>query len=73
MVPHLLQKTTRVKICQENLKILSNYGYRIISKIITSDETYVHYYDAPTNQESKIWLDELPPIQLKQKQTEAKA
>jgi len=59
-----------VKVCQENLKILSGDSHRILSKMITSDETYVHYYDSPTNQESKIWLfeDESPSIQLKQKQ-----
>jgi len=53
-----------VKVCQEKLKILSDGGHRIISKIITFDETYIHYNDAPNNQESKIWLfeDKSPPM-----------
>ena len=31
---------------------------RIITKIITDDETFVHYYGAQTNQESRIFLIE---------------
>lgn len=73
-VPHWLtddQKAERVRICRENLKMLNDGGHRIISKILTGDETYVHYYDAPTRQESKCWVydDETPPAQLKQQRT----
>ena len=56
-VPHLLsaeQKATRRKVSQENLKILSDSGHRIITKIITPDQTYAYYYDAKINQESNI-------------------
>lgn len=65
-IPHKLtdeQKKARVSICSENLKMWRNHGKSFINKIITGDETYVHYYDAPTRQESKIWVfeDEAPP------------
>ena len=64
-VPHLLseeQNSIQVKVCQENLKILSCCGHWL---------ELCHYYDAPTNQESKIWIFEVesPTNQLKQKQT----
>jgi histone-lysine N-methyltransferase SETMAR len=43
----------------------------LINRIITGDETYVHYYDAPTHSESKIWVfeDETPPQVAKQNRT----
>ncbi len=49
LVPHFLspqQKQLRVEICKENPKIFKDGGHQIFSRIITSDETYVHYYDA---------------------------
>ena len=33
--------------------MLGDSGHHIISKIITENKTYVNYYDAQTNQESK--------------------
>lgn len=73
-VPHLLtqaQKDLRVKICQENLNMVREKGRRIISKIITGDETYVHYYNPKTRGESKIWVfeNETPPTVLKKQRT----
>jgi histone-lysine N-methyltransferase SETMAR len=69
-VPHTLteaQMKERVKISQENLKMLREGGDRIISQIVTGDETWVYYYDAPSNQEAKIWIsqDEEPPKMMK--------
>jgi hypothetical protein len=51
--------------------MLNDGGHRVISRIVTGDETYVHYYDAPTSQESKIWLaeDDEPPTVLKVQRT----
>ena len=65
-VPHRLsdeQRKLRVEICQENLRMWKNYGMRRIDRIVTGDETYVHYYEAPTHRESKLWVfeDEDPP------------
>lgn len=76
-VPHKLtaeQKKMRVDICRENLKMWKNYGMRRINRIITGDETYVHFYDALTRFESKIWVfeDEDPPQVVKRSRTVGK-
>jgi len=47
------QKAIGVKVCQENLKILYDGGHHIISNLLLPKRLM---YDAPTNQESKIWL-----------------
>lgn len=60
-VPHLLtaqQMETRVKLCQNNLKRMRDGGQQIISKILTGDETWVYYYDVPSNREAKVWVFE---------------
>ena len=47
---------------------------RHINRIVTGDETYVHYYEAPTHRESKIWVfeDEDPPQVVKRDRTVGK-
>jgi hypothetical protein len=77
LVPHFLspqQKQLRVEICKENLKIFKDGGHQIVSKIITGDETYVHYYDAPTHREAKFWVyeGEVPPSIVKSEKTAKK-
>jgi histone-lysine N-methyltransferase SETMAR len=76
-IPHKLtpaQKMARVDICKENLKLWKSYGARVVDRIITGDETYVHYYDAPTRSESKVWIfeDETPPEVVKRGRTVGK-
>ncbi|XP_071037148.1 histone-lysine N-methyltransferase SETMAR-like [Parasteatoda tepidariorum] len=47
-VPHNLtehKKEERVRISKETLKMLNDGGHRIISKIITGDETYIPFFD----------------------------
>jgi histone-lysine N-methyltransferase SETMAR len=63
-----------VEICKENLKIFKDGGHQIVSKIITGDETYVHYYDAPTHREAKLWVyeGEVPPSVVKSEKTAKK-
>jgi hypothetical protein len=48
-----------------------NQGSRLIDKIITGDETYVHYYDVPTRTETKIRVfeDETPPQVVNREKT----
>ncbi|XP_042906074.1 histone-lysine N-methyltransferase SETMAR-like [Parasteatoda tepidariorum] len=61
-VPHNLtehQKEERVRISKETLKLLNDGGHRIISKIVTGDETYIPFFDVPTRQESKVWIFEV--------------
>ncbi len=65
-VPRFLtkeQKAIRMEICLQNLKLWKNNGIQILDRIITGDETYVYYYDAPTRTESKVWVceGETPP------------
>lgn len=69
-VPHKLsdeQKQQRLEIYRKNLKWLSESGSQVISKIITGDETYVYFYEAPTRHESRVWVfeDEPTPQQAK--------
>lgn len=76
-IPHKLtaeQKQTRVDICKENLKLFKNYGARVVERIVTGDETYVYYYDAPTRSETKMWIfeDEEPPEVVKRNRTVSK-
>ena len=56
-VPHNLtehQKEERVRISKETLKLLNDGRHGIILKIVTSNETYIPFFDVPTHQESKI-------------------
>ncbi|GFX22554.1 uncharacterized protein TNCV_2784891 [Trichonephila clavipes] len=55
------QKVERVRISKETLQLLNDNGHRIISKIVTSDETYIPFFDVPTRQESKVWVFEDDP------------
>jgi len=73
-VPHFLtedQKRARVKTCTENLNMWRNDGRTLINKIISEDETYVHYYEPKSRTESKIWVfeDESPPHVVKKSKT----
>jgi hypothetical protein len=46
-VPHFLsneQKQHRMNICRQNLQMLDEGGQKLMDKIITGDEVYVHYY-----------------------------
>ena len=69
-VPHQLtsdQMATRVKICKENLKKFRKGGNRLFSRLVTGDETWVYYYDTPSNKEAKLWVieDESIPTMAK--------
>ncbi|PRD30964.1 UNVERIFIED_CONTAM: hypothetical protein NCL1_24807 [Trichonephila clavipes] len=55
------QKVERVRISKETLQLLNDNGHHIISKIVTSDETYIPFFDVPTRQESKVWVFEDDP------------
>ena len=49
------------RICKEILKLFENGRYRLTSKIITYDETYIPLFDIPMRQESKILFFEDHP------------
>ncbi|XP_015924023.3 histone-lysine N-methyltransferase SETMAR-like [Parasteatoda tepidariorum] len=69
------QKEERVRISKETLKLLNDGGHRIISKIITGDETYIPFFDVPTRQESKVWVfeDDTMPTMVKRQRALKKA
>ncbi|PRD25489.1 UNVERIFIED_CONTAM: hypothetical protein NCL1_40775 [Trichonephila clavipes] len=46
---------------RNSLKLLNDSGHRVISKIVTGDETYKPLFDVPTRQESKLWVFEDDP------------
>lgn len=76
-VPHFLtpeQKQRRIEICKENLKMFKDGGNQIINKIITGGETYVHYYNAPTHREAKLWVyeGEIPPAKVRSERSAKK-
>ncbi|GFW67423.1 uncharacterized protein TNCV_3390941 [Trichonephila clavipes] len=52
---------------KKSLKLLIDGGHRIISKIVTGDETYKPFFDVPTRQESKLGIfeDDPTPIMVK--------
>ncbi|XP_035204865.1 uncharacterized protein LOC118179815 [Stegodyphus dumicola] len=55
------QKEEHVRISKETIKFLKDRGHGIISKILIGDETYILFFDAPTYQESKVWVYEDDP------------
>ena len=67
------EKEERVRISKENLKLLNDGGHCIISKVVTADETHMPFYDAPTLQESKVWVfeDDTTPIMVKRHRTQS--
>jgi hypothetical protein len=63
-VPHSLtqmQLETRLKICQENLKLMDKLGDKGLSRLLTGDEAYVYFYDNLSSKEAKMWVFENNP------------
>ena len=57
-VPHLLidgQKKQRVKIAKQFFKIFPKYDEKKFAKVITGDETWVHYFEPVRKVSNKIW------------------
>ncbi|GBP21682.1 hypothetical protein EVAR_16230_1 [Eumeta japonica] len=64
LVPYHLtrhQKSERVNISRQTLKLLNEAGRRIISKIVSGDEMYIPFYDSPTCYESEVWVHKIDP------------
>ncbi|GFX26174.1 uncharacterized protein TNCV_3707131 [Trichonephila clavipes] len=56
------QKEEHVRSSKETFKLPNDGGHRIISKILTGDETYILPFDVPSRQESKVQVFEDDPI-----------
>ena len=57
-VPHLLteeQKTQRLKCARELLKTYKGYNSRVISNLLTGDETWVHMFESQRRADNKQW------------------
>ena len=57
-VPRLLgpeQKRTRVEHCEILLSLVEEYGDQFWARIITTDESWIPYYDPETKEQSKEW------------------
>ena len=57
-VPHLLteeQKTQRLKYAQELLKTYKGCNSRVISNLLTGDETWVHMFEPQRGADNKQW------------------
>lgn len=44
---------------KETLKLLSEGGYQIISKIITGNEVYLPFYGVPTCLKREVWISKI--------------
>lgn len=57
-MPHKLteeQKQFRIKWCQNTLKKFQSGTSKLVNSIVTGDETWLYYYDAPTKSQSMAW------------------
>ena len=57
-VPHLLteeQKTQRLKCARELLKTYKGCNSRVISNLLTGDETWVHMFEPQRRADNKQW------------------
>ena len=50
-----LQKQYRVECCKKLLALFGDNESEIINRIVTGDETWVHFYDPESKQESMQW------------------
>ena len=49
------QKTQRLKCARELLKTYKGYNSRVISKLLTGDETWVHMFEPQRRADNKQW------------------
>ena len=62
-VPHLLlpdQMGQRVKRCHEYCQRYNDEGQNFLNRIITSDETWIHFFEPESKQQSSMWKHPLP-------------
>lgn len=67
-VPHqltTLHKQTRLEICQQHLHRYADEGDSFLNRIITGDETWVHYYEPESKRQSMEWKHPKSPTTKK--------
>lgn len=60
-----LHKQWRVEMCEENLRLFESDPDNYIAQIVTGDETWVHFWDPETKQESMQWKHKGSPTPKK--------
>ena len=68
-MPRLLvpeQKTVRVQICTELQQRLSDEGDSFLYKVITCDETWFHFFELESKQQSSVWKHTWSPSPVKE-------
>lgn len=69
-VPHLLsseQKFDRLLCSQENLVLFQDNPKDFVRRLVTVDETWIHYYTPETKEQSKQWTSPCEPAPKKAK------
>lgn len=61
---NIFQKQNRVKMCQENLDFMGGDKY-FFQHVVTGDETWCHWYDPESKQESMQWKHKGSPTPKK--------
>ena len=57
-VPRLLvpeQKAVRVQICRHLKQRLAEEGHSFLNKVVTCDETWFHFFEPESKQQSSVW------------------
>jgi histone-lysine N-methyltransferase SETMAR len=73
-VPRMLSEenmTNRTEVSRQFLRKLSQSGIVFLDRIITTDETWFHYYDPETKQQSNQWKNVDSPRAKKAKVTKS--
>ena len=73
-VPRLLNpimKADRVAKCQEILDMKFHEGEAFLTRIVTGDESWLHFYDPLTKQQSSVWKTPDDPRPVKAKMTKS--
>lgn len=64
-----IQKKARVDCCRKLLSLSASNREEFLSRIVTGDETWVHYYDPESKQESMQWHKKGTPAPIKFRRT----
>lgn len=67
-VPRLLlpdQLRGRVHICQDLLDMFEEEGDQFLNNIVTCDETWVHFFELESKQQSSVWKHPTSPSPIK--------
>jgi histone-lysine N-methyltransferase SETMAR len=69
-----IQRLNRVECCLELLQASEPNPFKFFDRIVTGDESWVHYYDPLSKQESKVWKrpEEQRPSQPRRHQSASK-